>query len=58
VRGREADVNEGRIGPLTLEQGEQFVDGCNPAHDLEAGVAQDPGEPFPHQQRVLRDRQT
>jgi hypothetical protein len=56
VRRRQADVDDHRVDRVTVHLQQELVGAPAAGDDLEAGIAEEPGEPLAEQDAVLGDR--
>ena len=57
MSGGHPNVDDGHVGLTRLDHGEQRTGISAPAHDLEAGVLEYPGEAFTNERLVVGDHQ-
>ena len=55
IAGRHPDVDDGQVGLVLGDDGEQRLGVADAAHDVVAGVLEQAREPLAQQRRVLRD---
>ena len=56
LRGRHPHVEDDDVGPLEVDRGSQALGVADLRHDLEAGLGEHAGKPFPHQHGVVGER--
>ena len=56
VRGRHADVDDRDVGVLLADRGEELRGIAGLGNDLESGLGEQAGHAFPHEDRIVRDR--